>query len=86
VPQVSTSSVFEHQHLQSHIVVNDFDLLVGKSLTDADKLLALENHFKIITFQCVLSMEIKKCSFNPNWMDKDNWLVYSPLKDGVYLE
>ena len=88
VPQASTSSICEHQDLQSHSVANDFDLFVGKSLTDADKLSALENHFKPSkTYRFPVRVEYgKKRSFNPNWMDKHNWLVYSPSKDGVYCK
>ena len=32
--------------LEASVVPNDFSLFVGKVLTDAEKLLALENHFK----------------------------------------
>ena len=84
--QVSTSS--EHQDLQSHSVANDFNLFAGKTLTDADKLSALQNHFKPSkNYRFLVCVEYgKKHSFNPNWMDKHNWLVYSPSKDGTYCK
>jgi len=48
VPQVNTSSVYEHQELQSYSVDSDFDLFVVKSLTDACWLLkTISNQEKI---------------------------------------
>ena len=73
---------------ESSVVPNDFSLYVRKSLTDTEKLSALEDHFKPGKgFRFPIRIEYgKKQSFNPSWLDNHNWLVYSPSVDGAYCK
>ena len=70
------------------VVPNDFYLYVGKPLTDAGKLSALEDYFKPGKgFKFPVHIEYgKKWSFNPSWLYNHIWLVYSPAKDGAYCK
>lgn len=73
---------------QPEILPNDFSLYVGKTLTDSEKLSALEDHFKPHKlYQFPQRNEYgKNRSFNPAWLDEYPWLVYSPAEDGVYCK
>lgn len=73
---------------QPEVLSNDFSLYIGKTLTDSEKLSALEDHFQPHKlYQFSQHQEYgKNRSFNPAWLDEYPWLVYSPAKDGVYCK
>ena len=75
--------------ISESVSINDFSLFVeASSLTNNQKLTALENHFtphKLYKFPTSIEYG-KKRSFNPSWLSSYKWLVYSPAKNGAYCK
>ena len=71
------------------LVSGDFAryLRLNRSLTDEEKLQALQNHFiPTDAFKFPVHTKYgKKRSFQLSWLKDYKWLVYSPKEDGAYF-
>lgn len=72
----------------SEAVPNDFAVYVQRTLTDSEKLDALDHTFKPHrSYTFPVRMEYgKRRSINPAWLEEYKWLTYSSTEDGVYCK
>lgn len=88
-PSVSTSTEVAGQKCPGP-VPTDFVNYVhqAQSLSNSRKLKALQDHFKPnkLYFFPTRTEHGKKHAFRFDWLEKHNWLVYSPAQDGAYCK